>query len=174
MGKQPEFMWNEETGMCTCAIVLDDFLQGFGIAECHPNDEDVKSEYTGSHIAELRAQINLLQNFKNRELRPGLKALLHLKGTMILSKKYNPDSYEAKRLNVEIKNFRKDIEDIQKAIEETKQNLYDYINLKELVSQRNRMGIKKGYTPEDSANLIEDIKTYERLIGDKYDEELDN
>ena len=36
------------------------------------------------------------------------------------------------------------------------------------------MGIKKGYTPEDSANLIEDIKTYERLIGDKYDEELDN
>ena len=55
----------------------------------------------------MRAQINILQNYKNRELRPGLKALVHLKGTMQISTRYNPNSYEAKRLDKEIKNKEK-------------------------------------------------------------------
>ena len=166
MGKQPEFTWNEETGVCSCAIILDDFMQGFGIAECHPQDRDMISRRTGEHIAELRAQINLLQNYKNRELRPGLKALLHLKGTMVKSAQYNPDSYESKRLNVEIKNYRKDIEDIECGIQAAKHDLYDYINVKEQMYQRIRKDDHEGYKDEDTEMLLKDIEVYERIARD--------
>ena len=167
MGKQPQFFWNEKQGICSCSIIINDFLSGFGIAECHPQDEDVKSRRTGEHIAELRAQINLLQDYKNKELRPGLKALLHVRGTMVKSTRYNPDSYESKRLNVEIKNYQKDIKDIEQAIQAAKQELYDYINLKEKMYQRQREGDTAGYKEEDTATLLKDIETYEKVIKDK-------
>ena len=164
MGKQPVFDWNDETGVCVCAIYLDDFLQGFGVAQCHPQDMDVISRRTGEHIAELRAQICLLQSYKNRELHPGLKALKHLKGTMINSKQYNPDSYESKRLNVEIKNYQKDIADINAGIEAAKQELYDYINMKEEMYQRQRRGDRDGYKDEDTNTLMNDIGVYEKVV----------
>ena len=121
MGKRPEFTFDEISGICGCSIVLNDFLQGFGIAQCADEDRDVISEKTGMQIAEYRAQINLLQNYKNRELWPGLKALEHLKGTMENSKKFNPKSYEAKRLDKEIKHYKEGIEDINIAVEAVKQ-----------------------------------------------------
>ncbi len=163
MGKKPEFMWDEETGMCSCAIVLDDFIQGYGIAECHPQDIDVKSQRTGEHIAELRATINLLQNYKNRELHPGLKALKHVKGTMINSKHHNPDNYESKRLNVEIKNYQKDINDINEMINAYKQELYGYINKKEVMYQRQRAKDTAGFKDEDTEMLMKDIEIYRTL-----------
>ena len=161
MGKQPEYSYDEKTGISNCYIYLDDFLQGFGTAQCHPHDQDMISEATGTHIAELRAKINLLQNYKNRELHPGMKALKHLKGTMVNSKHYNPDSYESKRLNVEIKNFQKDIEDINLAIQAAKQELYDYIKLKEIMYQRIRKNDHKGYTDADAETLLKNIEKYE-------------
>lgn len=166
MGKQPEFTYDETSGITSCAIVLDDFLQGFGIAECADEDRDVMSARTGRQIAELRAQINLLQNYKNRELHPGLKALLHLKGTMVNSKKYNPKSYEAKRLEKEIKHFQEDIKDISAAIEVQKEILQDYIKAKDLISERIRSGDHAGYKDEDSEMLQNDIEVYERVIND--------
>ena len=164
MGKRPIFEWNEETGICTCIIYLDDLLQGFGIAQCHPQDNDVKSQRTGEHIAELRAQISLLQNYKNHELRPGLKALKHLKGTMVNSSCYNPDSYESKRLNVEIKNYQKDIADINEGILAAKKELYHYINTKEEMYQRQRKGDHDGYKDEDTNMLMNDIGVYEKVV----------
>ena len=163
MGKQPQFIWNDKDGICTCIIFLDDFLQGYGVAQCHPQDQDMKSRRTGEHIAELRAKINLLQNYKNRELRPGLKALLHLKGTMAKSTHYTPDSYESKRLNIEIKNYYKDIADIESGIQAAKQDLYDYINVKERMYQRIRKDDTEGYKDEDTQMLLKDIGVYERL-----------
>ncbi len=166
MGKQPEFTYDEASGITSCAIILDDFLYGFGIAECADEDRDVMSARTGRQIAELRAQINLLQNYKNRELHPGLKALLHLKGTMVNSKKYNPKSYEAKRLEKEIKHFQEDIKDINAAIEVQKEILQDYIKAKDLISERIRSGDHEGYKDEDSEMLQNDIEVYERVIND--------
>ena len=165
MGKQPEFTYDEMSGICGCSIILDDFLQGFGIAQCAEQDRDVISQKTGMHIAERRAQINLLQNYKNRELHPGLKALLHLQGTMVNSKHYNPKSYEAKRLNREIKNLRAEIKDINKAIWIAKQELYEYINIKETLAQRYRAGDHEGYKDSDSEMLQKDINVYEKVIG---------
>ena len=166
MGKQPEFTWDETSGICGCSIILDDLMYGFGIAQCAEEDKDVISERTGMHIAERRAQINLLQNYKNRELIPGLKALLHLKSTMVNSNNYNPKSYEAKRLDKEIKHYQQDIEDIRIAIEGAKQNLYDYINIKEKLYKRIRANDHEGYKDEDSEMLQKDIDAYERITND--------
>ena len=94
------------------------------------------SERTGKHIAETRAQIDLLQNYKNIELRPELKAYKHLLGTMQQSKKYNPNSYEAKRLNKEIKNVKKTIAEINEALNTTKKELKEYIDTKEKLYHR--------------------------------------
>lgn len=165
MSKQPDFIWNEETGLCSCIIYLNDFLQGYGIAECAEQDIDVKSQRTGEHIAELRAQINLLQNYKNRELWPGLKVLQHLKSTMVNSKQYNPDSYESKRLNIEIKNLQKDIKDIQEAISAVKATLYNYITTKEEMYQRQRKGDRQGFQDADTETLLKDINVYEKVIN---------
>ena len=166
MAKQPIYEWDEESGLATCCIWLDDFLQGYGVAQCADRDKDMKSERTGLYIAELRAQINILQNYKNRELRPQLKILKHLKGTMQISTRYNPDSYEAKRLNKEIKNIEKDINFIQDKIDIIKQQLKDYMSAKEKLFKRIREKDFEGYKDEDSEMLLKDIEVYEKY-GDK-------
>ena len=122
------------------------------------------SERTGAHIAESRAQINLLQNYKNNVLRPGLQALKHLRSTMIQSKKHNPESYERKRLNIEIRNYEKDIADIQQAIELQKQVLYSYISSKEHLYQRIRANDHEGYKESDTETLQKDIDLYNATI----------
>ena len=165
MAHQPEFTYDETSGICGCSIFLDDFLQGFGIAQCAEQDRDMISEKTGMHIAEMRAQINLLQNYKNRELHPELKAYKHLLGTMVNSSQYNPNSYEAKRLNREIKNVEKAIAEINEAIKATKQQLYNYINTKETIYQRIRANDHDGYKDTDTETLLKDIDVYEKITS---------
>ena len=165
MTHQPEFTYDETSGICGCSIFLDDFLQGFGIAQCAEQDRDMISEKTGMHIAELRAQINLLQNYKNRELHPELKAYKHLLGTMVNSPRYNPNSYEAKRLNKEIKNVEKAIAEINEAINSAKLDLYSYINTKEHIYQRIRANDHEGYKDEDTEMLLKDIGVYEKFTN---------
>lgn len=165
MSHQPEFNYDEASGICGCSIFIDDFLQGFGIAQCADQDRDMISEKTGMHIAEMRAQINLLQNYKNRELHPELKAYKHLLGTMVNSPRYNPNSYEAKRLNREIRNVEKAMREINIAIEATKAQLYNYINGKERMYQRIRANDHEGYKDEDTNTLLNDIGVYEKICG---------
>ena len=165
MAHQPEFTYDETSGICGCSIFLDDFLQGFGIAQCAEQDRDMISEKTGMHIAERRAQINLLQNYKNRELHPELKAYKHLLGTMVNSPRYNPNSYEAKRLNKEIKNVEKAIIEINEAIDSAKRDLYSYINTKETMYQRIRTNDHEGYKDEDTKTLLKDIGVYEKFTN---------
>lgn len=164
MAHQPEFTWDETSGICGCSIIINDFLHGFGIAQCADQDRDVISQKTGMHIAEIRAQINLLQNYKNNELYPELKAYNHLLGTMIQSTKYNPNSYEAKRLNKEINNVKKTIKEINEMINFTKKDLYDYINTHEILTQRIRARDHEGYKEEDTKTLLNDIGIYEKIV----------
>lgn len=134
MKNKAEF-WYEETGISSTSLFYprknNAPIIGCGIAQCHPDDEDVKSWRTGSVIADYRAEIELCKKIIQDELKPGLAALTHLKGTMTISKKYNPDSYEAKRLNKEIKNLQKEIEETEKMKEALEKDLTTYITLKE-------------------------------------------
>ena len=85
---------------------------------------------------------------------------------MQISTRYNPNSYEAKRLNKEIKNIEKDINFIQDKIDITKQQLKDYMSAKERLFKRIREKDFEGYKDEDSEMLLKDIEVYEKY-GDK-------
>lgn len=115
--------FNYEDGKTNC-IIEDKGIIGIGNALCHPDDKDVCSERTGSHIAEQRAKIHFLQNKKEVKLKPALQALNHLYSTMEQSKYFNQFSYEAKRIRKEIENLNREIYNINCNISNLKQSLY--------------------------------------------------
>lgn len=142
MSKNISSGWLADTGFSTCTIRYHSGTQldlfGHGYAECHQNDQDFKSELTGAFIANSRAEIDICRKIRDQELKPGLLALKHLQATMIKSKKYNPDSYEAKRLKKEIYNYQQEINDTNAMINEMQNNLKEYINGKEALYQKRR------------------------------------
>ena len=124
------YNYDKENGK-TNYIIEDKKAIGVGYSACHPNDMDVLSERTGGHIAELRAEINYLQNYKSSNIKPGLNALKHLYATMDHSNRFNPSSYEATRLRKEIKNKEKEINKINCKIEQLRKYLKEYIDDKD-------------------------------------------
>lgn len=125
--------WVSETGMASC-IISDNSnnikLEGFGMAQCHPEDEQFKSESTGAYIAETRARIDILKKKRDYDFKPGLTALQHLQATMIKSKRYNPESYESKRLKKEIQNLKDEINYLNSLIFEETESLKVYLQNK--------------------------------------------
>lgn len=124
------YNWDAELKQAQC-IISEKNIIGIGKAVCHPIDEDVISERTGSYIAESRAKIHFLQNKKECEYKPALNTLKHLYSTMVHSKHFNPTSYEAKRIKKEIKNINNQIIKINCTIENIKLDLREYINTKD-------------------------------------------
>lgn len=138
--------WDKDSGVSTCTLRYRsnndvDFL-GHGIAVCHENDQDFKSELTGAIIAEYRAEIDVCRKIRDYELRPGLMALKHVLGTMVKSKHFNPKSYEAKRLMKEIHRYKEEIEDTNKLIAELQLNLKAYIDGKDAIYRERRAEAK--------------------------------
>jgi hypothetical protein len=86
---------------------------------------------TGSYIAQTRAEIDILRQRRDYDSKPALMALKHLQATMQHSKNYNPKSYEAKRLNKEIKNCKANIDEINYLIKELQLNLKYFIDPKD-------------------------------------------
>lgn len=127
-------------------IIENNSIIGIGNATCHPDDKDIANERTGMTIAENRAYIHYLQNYKATYLRPALTALTHAYSTMCHSKKFNPYSYEAKRLRKEIKNIQKEINKTSCSIENIKIRTKEYINDKDKMAQlyRTKNKIKEG------------------------------
>ena len=122
--------WMQETGIASCIISDNNNnikIEGFGMAQCHPDDEPFKSETIGSFIAESRARIDILRKIRDYDLKPGLTALQHLQSTMVKSNHYNPESYESKRLKKEIQNQKDEIDYINEILREEKHNLNFYL-----------------------------------------------
>jgi hypothetical protein len=107
-----------------------------GRAVCHDDDMEFASEYTGCSIAEMRAEIERLQDIKNNEIKPGLKSLKHLESCIVENKNFNPKSYEFRLLRRQIRKFENDLTTINKNIAETKNYLKDYILAKEKINQK--------------------------------------
>lgn len=139
------YNWDPDTLKASCIIENKDII-GIGNAICHSDDKDVASEKTGMRIAENRAYIHYLQNYKTTYLRPRLTALKHVYETMRHSKQFNPHSYEAKRLRKEIKNIEKEINKISCSIENIKIANRNYINDKSKLADmyRTKIKIKEG------------------------------
>ena len=130
--------WNEELGLAQC--VITDFsngviLSGYGRAICHDDDTRWKRASTGKYIAMTRAQIDILRKKRDYELKPSIMAIEHIISTMTNSKKYNPDSYEAKRVKKELKNLKNDLHMINTIIKDEQASLKTYLDAKDKLHQ---------------------------------------
>ena len=117
--KRPIFSWDPEEGTALC-IKKKKKKTYYGIANCSPEDRDMMSEKTGCFIAEKRAYIMALQDFRDK-LRIELKALKRFYYSINTSKYFDSKSYEVRRLISHIEMTKKDIEDTKKVLEYEKQ-----------------------------------------------------
>lgn len=131
MEKEPIFTFDKETGITTCSLECKG-KTFTGTAKCHPDDFDFMARATGENIAAIRATINYFKYIRDCEMKPALRALKHLKGCMVNSKHYNENSYEARFLDKEIKNYENDLKEIKLMIAEEKINLKLYIVQKDV------------------------------------------
>lgn len=137
MNKQPEYFWSERYGTASCTLFYKQY-EFTGIANCHPDDQDMMSKLTGQIIAEMRATIKYLQFIRDCELRPQLKSLYQLYYSMNHSKYFDPKSYEAKMLYRQISMLKEDLTNIKIEIANIRRSLREYINQKEKDHQKIR------------------------------------
>lgn len=125
-----DYEWDEQKGIASCTLKYKN-MEFKGIAQCHPEDIDFKSEITGLLIAEIRASIMVLQFYKNNELQTALNALNQLYYSMNRSKHFNKKDYAVRMLIRQIKQKEADIKTIKTLIEKRKTDMYQFINDKE-------------------------------------------
>ena len=121
------YEYNDTIGMSICTIQDNGKIyQGF--AWCSKEDQDMKNEKTGLTIAEYRAHIAQSKGIRDNEIKPGLAALKQAKFAMNQSSKYfNPESYEYRMLEQQIKNYEQDLIFIKNTIALQKANLNKYM-----------------------------------------------
>lgn len=135
------YEYDKENGVSTCVITNKQGKIFVGMAQCHPDDVDMKSEYTGSAIAEMRAERAALRDMRDNEIIPELRALRELYGSMKHSTKFNPKSYENIMLQRMIRQKEAELADVRLLVSQQNQNIKEFIYEKEKCYQgirRNR------------------------------------
>lgn len=139
----PTFTWEPDNGLATC-ILTDGNEVYCGYANCHPDDFDMMSQLTGQEIAYRRARIEYFVSVRDHELKPALKALKHVYGTMTHSTKFDPKSYATIALLREIRNLENDLTAIKEEIIEERVALKRYIITKDEYYKQIRARRNKG------------------------------
>ena len=140
MKREPEFMWNPESGVATCVIEDNFGRTHVGVAACHPEDHDMMTDKVGCEIAFMRAEIAALQAYVRDDLKPGLAALKQLYYSMKHSTKFSPKSYEAIMLYRQMRIKEEDIAYMKEIINMRKQALKTYIDRKDEFYIKTRKG----------------------------------
>ena len=122
--------WNEETGVATVTINIFD-TEFTGTAICHEDDDDMKSELTGLHIAEARVIIKAYQHYKNNILKPQIQILNRLMNEIKQGNYFDPRSQYVRLLRRKIAILTNQLHTSKQIIEFTKKELKDYIDTKE-------------------------------------------
>ena len=135
---EPIFKWEEEIGLATCILKDTVGKEYIGLAQCHPEDEDMKSRHVGQEIALIRAEIAYAKHVRDNELKPGLAALNHYYSTVCLSNHFSNDSYEIKRLLKEIHNLKNNLNTINNFIAVKREEVNSYITEKDKMYKRIR------------------------------------
>ena len=136
-----KYTWDEATKTATAEqIIGNKYIYGEAVAS--PKDYEFANKYTGCAIAELRMTIDLAKQHIEYDLKPQLAALNHLLGTMTKSPRFNPNSYEAKRIYAERQNLLDDIEQFKSYIATTKDCINDYIAEKDVLYRELEQGRK--------------------------------
>ena len=149
MNKQPEYTWSERYGTATCTLFYKNY-EFTGVANCHPDDQDMMSKLTGQTIAEYRATLQYLRFIRDCELQPQLKALKQLYYSMNHSKYFDPKSYEAKMLYRQINYLTEDLKENKYLIYLTKSQLEAYLTTKERDHKQLRDFFKKKDLAKDN------------------------
>ena len=149
MNKQPEYTWSERYGTATCTLFYKSY-EFTGIANCHPDDQDMMSKLTGQTIAEYRATLQYLRFVRDCELQPQLKALKQLYYSINHSKYFDPKSYEATMLYRQINLLTEDLKENKYLIDLTKNQLKVYLITKERDHKQLRDFLKKKELAEDN------------------------
>lgn len=74
MKKKVEYKYDEQNGYAQVIIHYKN-KAFYGVALCHDNDIDFKSEYTGLTIAEDRALVSYMEHICDNEIKPKIAAL---------------------------------------------------------------------------------------------------
>ena len=149
MNKQPEYSWSERYGTATCTLFYKNY-EFTGVANCHPDDQDMMSKLTGQTIAEMRATLKYLRFIRDCELQPQLKALKQLYYSMNHSKYFDPKSYEAKMLYRQMNLLKEDLKENKYLIYLTKSQLEAYLTTKERDHKQLRDFLKKKKLAENN------------------------
>lgn len=123
-------IFNYQDGKSTCIIEYKG-IAFCGEAKCHPQDNDFESEKTGLQIAEIRANIKLLQFRRDTEIKPQIKILKHLLHNIQSSQSHNPKAYESVMIKKQLKSLNMDLNEINGVIHDEKRYLKDYIDNKD-------------------------------------------
>lgn len=149
MNKQPEYTWSERYGTATCTLFYKNY-EFTGVANCHPDDQDMMSKLTGQTIAEYRATLQYLRFIRDCELQPQLKALKQLYYSMNHSKYFDSKSYETTMLYRQINHLTEDLKENKYLIDLTKSQLEAYLTTKERDHKQLRDFLKKKELAEDN------------------------
>ena len=125
MKHQPQFYFNPEDGSSLC-IITTKTKTYIGSAQCADADRDMMNEKTGCEIAYHRAIINSLKDRRD-ELKIKLSALSEYYYSMSTSKWFNPDSYEARRLNAHLIMLSDDIQFTKELLQSEQKYLQQYM-----------------------------------------------
>lgn len=123
-------IFNYQDGKSTCIIEYKG-ISFCGEAKCHPQDNDFESEKTGLQIAEIRANIKLLQFRRDTEIKPQIKILKHLLHNIKSSQYHNPKAYESIMIRKQLKSLNADLNEVNGIINDEKRYLKTYIDNKD-------------------------------------------
>ena len=121
---------DSENGLTTICEIADKDNRYMGIADCHPDDFEFVSQYTGGHIAEGRAILKMLQHNKHT-VRAQIEVLEHTFGCMKASNSYNPKSNEVRLMRRQIQIKKNELAELRCDIENLKLSLKEYTTLKD-------------------------------------------
>ena len=121
-----KYNWDETQGIMTASVEADGIVLT-ATAQCHPEDMDMCSQFTGKFIAAYRLLIKSIQYRKNHILRPQLTILYHIKSLYERNPNYDSNNYEVRTLRRQIKLIEEEISEAKKTIQENKEELRNYI-----------------------------------------------
>lgn len=127
---EPIYTWDAENGIATVEQTIDN-KHIKGVAKVAEEDKKFANKYTGLTIAELRMNLDYAKQHIEYDLKPQLFILNHVLGTMKKSPRFNPESYEAKRILAERQNIIDDIGQFKEWAQTTRDYLKTYIEHKD-------------------------------------------
>lgn len=130
------YNWDEESKCATC-IIQEGNETFYGLATCHPDDEDMMSKTTGLEIATRRAEIKYYKYLRNT-IKIKLSSLNQLYYSIKHSKKFNEKSYENRMLQRQINLIKNDLTTTNEMIVSEQQNLRAYIKSKDIFYKATR------------------------------------